>query len=144
MSDAQPPRPVALVTGAGGAIGRAAAAELAAAGFDVCVADLDRSDLAPAQAAVESAGSNCRSYVCDVTNPDLVDATVAKVSRRGLPGGCAGEQRRNRACGRPARPDVQNMAPGDVGQCRRNVPDGPGHRWAMVKQPPNAPLGAAA
>jgi NAD(P)-dependent dehydrogenase (short-subunit alcohol dehydrogenase family) len=78
-SGAQAPRPVALVTGAGGAIGRAAAAELAASGFDVCVADLDRSDLAPARAAVESAGGNCRPYVCDVTDPGLVDATVARV-----------------------------------------------------------------
>src|SRR5215475_1073899 len=78
-SGAQAPRPVALVTGAGGAIGRAAAAELAASGFDVCVADLRRSDLAPAQAAVESAGGNCRPYGFDVTDPGLVDATVARV-----------------------------------------------------------------
>ena len=77
--DARAPRPVALVTGAGGAIGRAAAAELAAAGFDVCVTDLNRSDLAPAQAAVEAAGGACRTYVCDVTDPGLVDATVAEV-----------------------------------------------------------------
>jgi 2-keto-3-deoxy-L-fuconate dehydrogenase len=78
-SDAQTPRPVALVTGAGGAIGRATAVELAASGFDVCVTDLNRSDLAPAQAAVEAAGGNCRPYMCDVTNPGLVDATVAEV-----------------------------------------------------------------
>ena len=77
--DARAPRPVALVTGAGGAIGRATAAELAAAGFDVCVTDLNRSDLAPAQAAVEAAGGACRTYVCDVTDPGLVDATVAEV-----------------------------------------------------------------
>jgi NAD(P)-dependent dehydrogenase (short-subunit alcohol dehydrogenase family) len=44
------PRPVALVTGAGGAIGRGTAVELAASGFDVCLTDLDRSELAPAQA----------------------------------------------------------------------------------------------
>ena len=78
-SEAQTPRPVALVTGAGGAIGRASAVGLAASGFDVCVADLNRSDLAPVQAAVESAGGNCRPYVCDVTNPGLADATVAQV-----------------------------------------------------------------
>ena len=77
--DARAPRPVALVTGAGGAIGRATAAELAAAGFDVCVTDLNRSDLAPAQAAVEAAGGACRTYVCDVTDPGLVDATVTEV-----------------------------------------------------------------
>jgi NAD(P)-dependent dehydrogenase (short-subunit alcohol dehydrogenase family) len=78
-SDAQIPRPIALVTGAGGAIGGATAAELAAAGFDVCIMDLDRTDLAPTQAAVESAGGTCRQYVCDVTNPDLVGASVAQV-----------------------------------------------------------------
>jgi NAD(P)-dependent dehydrogenase (short-subunit alcohol dehydrogenase family) len=78
-SEARTPRPVALVTGAGGAIGQATAVELAASGFDVCVTDLDRSDLAPAQAAVEAAGGSCRPYVCDVTDPGLVDATVARV-----------------------------------------------------------------
>jgi NAD(P)-dependent dehydrogenase (short-subunit alcohol dehydrogenase family) len=65
-SDAQTPRRVALVTGAGGAIGRATAVELAATGFDVC-------------AVVESAGGTCQPYVCDVTNPDLVDAAVAEI-----------------------------------------------------------------
>ena len=79
ISAAKAPRPVALVTGAGGAIGGATAFELAATGFDVCVMDLDRSALAPAQAAVESAGGHCQPYVCDVTNPDLVDATVAEI-----------------------------------------------------------------
>ena len=73
-NDPQAPRPVALVTGAGGAIGGAAAVELAATGFDVCVIDLDRSAL-----AVESAGGHCQPYGCDVTNPDLVEATVAEV-----------------------------------------------------------------
>jgi NAD(P)-dependent dehydrogenase (short-subunit alcohol dehydrogenase family) len=78
-SGAQTPRRVALVTGAGGAIGRAIAVELAATGFDVCVTDLNRSDLASTQAVVESVGGHCRPYVCDVTNPDLVDATVAEI-----------------------------------------------------------------
>jgi 2,3-dihydro-2,3-dihydroxybenzoate dehydrogenase len=78
-SEGQPARPVALVTGAAGAIGRATAVELGATGFDVCVLDLDRSGLASAQAAVESAGGNCRAYVCDVTDPDLVDATVGEI-----------------------------------------------------------------
>lgn len=78
-SDAQTPRQVALVTGAGGAIGRAVAVELAATGFDICVMDLNQSDLASTRAAVESAGGNCTPYVCDVTNPDLVDATVAEI-----------------------------------------------------------------
>src|SRR6516165_11273404 len=77
--DVRTPRPVALVTGAGGAIGGAAAVELAATGFDVCVIDLDRSALAPVQAAVESTGGHCQPYGCDVTNPDLVEATVAEV-----------------------------------------------------------------
>jgi NAD(P)-dependent dehydrogenase (short-subunit alcohol dehydrogenase family) len=78
--DVRTPRPVALVTGAGGAIGGATAVELAATGFDVCVLDLNWSDLAPVQAAVESRGGTCRRYVCDVTDPDLVEATVAQVA----------------------------------------------------------------
>ena len=78
-SDGSTPRPVALVTGAAGAIGSASAVELAAAGFDVCVVDLDRSALAPARAGVESAGGTCRPYVCDVTSPGRVEATVAEI-----------------------------------------------------------------
>ena len=78
-SEADTLRPVAVVTGAGGAIGRAAAIELAAAGFDVCVLDVDRSALAPVQAGVAAAGGSCRTYVCDVTDPGLVEAAVAGV-----------------------------------------------------------------
>jgi len=78
-SDAQAPRPVALVTGAGGAIGGATAIELAATGFDVRLIDLDQAALAPTQAAVESAGGHCQPYRCDVTNPDLVEAAVAEI-----------------------------------------------------------------
>src|SRR5262249_62050499 len=39
----------------------------------------NRSDLAPARAAVESAGGTCRPYARDVTDPGRVDATVARV-----------------------------------------------------------------
>jgi NAD(P)-dependent dehydrogenase (short-subunit alcohol dehydrogenase family) len=79
MADAPLPRPVALVTGAAGAIGRATAGELAAVGFDVCVTDLDPVDLLSAQAAVVSAGGQCWSYVCDVTSPQAVDTTIAEL-----------------------------------------------------------------
>jgi D-sorbitol dehydrogenase (acceptor) len=78
--DARRPRLVAIVTGAGGAIGRAAAIELAATGFDVCAVDVDRSALAPVQAGVASAGGTCWPYVCDVTDPGLVEATVAGIA----------------------------------------------------------------
>jgi NAD(P)-dependent dehydrogenase (short-subunit alcohol dehydrogenase family) len=78
-SSAGASRPVAIVTGAGGAIGGAAAIELAATGFDVCAVDLDRSALARVQAGVESAGGCCQPYVCDVTDPGLVAATVAGI-----------------------------------------------------------------
>jgi NAD(P)-dependent dehydrogenase (short-subunit alcohol dehydrogenase family) len=79
MTDAHPSRPVALVTGAAGAIGSATAGELASAGFDVCVTDLDPADLSSAQAAVASAGGRCWSCVCDVTSPQAVDTTIAKL-----------------------------------------------------------------
>jgi 2-keto-3-deoxy-L-fuconate dehydrogenase len=72
-------RPVALVTGAGGAIGRAIGVELAKTGFDVCVVDLDESALTPARAAVTAAGGTCRPYVCDVTDEGKAEATVAQV-----------------------------------------------------------------
>jgi NAD(P)-dependent dehydrogenase (short-subunit alcohol dehydrogenase family) len=80
MSGARAPGLVAVVTGAGGAIGGAAAIELASAGFEVCALDVDRSALVPVQAAVASAGGTCQAYVCDVTDPGRAEATVAQIA----------------------------------------------------------------
>ena len=72
-------RPVAVVTGAGGAIGSAIGVALAATGFDVCAVDLPSSELTQAVLAIRAAGEVCRAYTCDVTQPEQVDATISQV-----------------------------------------------------------------
>jgi 3-oxoacyl-[acyl-carrier protein] reductase len=72
---------VALVTGSGRGIGRAIARQLAAAGAQVMINDLDRGPAAEACAAIQAEGGAAQSLAGDITEPDvpqrLVDATLA-------------------------------------------------------------------
>jgi 3-oxoacyl-[acyl-carrier protein] reductase len=72
---------VALVTGSGRGIGRAIAAQLAAAGAAVMINDLDSGPAAEAAAAIQKSGGRAAHLAGDVTAPDfaqkLVDATLA-------------------------------------------------------------------
>jgi 3-oxoacyl-[acyl-carrier protein] reductase len=72
---------VALVTGSGRGIGRAIARQLAAAGAQVMINDLDRSPAAEACAVIQGEGGVAQSLAGDITEPDvpqrLVDATLA-------------------------------------------------------------------
>lgn len=86
---------VSIVTGGGGDIGRGIAAELAAAGSDVVVADVDVLDTAYNQHASEEVGGATRARAvvdrieaegqrahvieCDVTDADQVEAMVEEV-----------------------------------------------------------------
>jgi len=72
-------RRVAVVTGASGAIGQAISSGLAESGFEVCAVDIDQASLERAGAAIAAAGGTCRPYVCDVTDPDAVEATVVRI-----------------------------------------------------------------
>jgi NAD(P)-dependent dehydrogenase (short-subunit alcohol dehydrogenase family) len=72
-------RPVAIVTGGGGAIGHAIGLALASTGFDICAVDLASSALTEAVAAMQAIGGTCRAYACDVADPDQVDATVSQI-----------------------------------------------------------------
>jgi len=67
---------IALVTGAGSGVGRAAAVALAHAGFTVVLAGRRPE---PLEAAAEEAGSGSVAQVCDVREPAAVEELFARV-----------------------------------------------------------------
>jgi NAD(P)-dependent dehydrogenase (short-subunit alcohol dehydrogenase family) len=67
---------VALVTGAGGGLGRATAIALAHAGADVCVVDVKADGLADTAAQVETLGRNAFVYLADIGFADNCGAAV--------------------------------------------------------------------
>jgi NAD(P)-dependent dehydrogenase (short-subunit alcohol dehydrogenase family) len=71
--------PVALVTGAGSGIGRAAAVALAQAGFTVVLAGRRRDALEEAARAAEN---DAVAITCDVRDPELVSALFGEVETR--------------------------------------------------------------
>jgi len=73
---------VALVSGGGSGIGRAAAQRLAAEGARVMVADLDGEAAAATAASITEAGGQAASIACDVTAPEAIQAAVAAVIER--------------------------------------------------------------
>jgi NAD(P)-dependent dehydrogenase (short-subunit alcohol dehydrogenase family) len=70
---------VALVTGAGGAFGRAIALGFSAMGARVFLTDLNADRLAESAAAVRSTGGSCATCVCDTGVADQVDAAFAQL-----------------------------------------------------------------
>ena len=68
---------VALVTGAGGGIGRAAALTFAHSGAKVLVSDIDEAGGAQTVAAIAAAGGTASFVRCDVSQADQVKAMVA-------------------------------------------------------------------
>lgn len=65
---------VALVTGAAGSIGQGIATRLLREGAQVCITDLERTQLDHIAADL---GENCRAAAADVTDPDQVKQVVA-------------------------------------------------------------------
>lgn len=68
---------VALVTGAGGGIGRAAAEAFARSGASVMVSDVNEAGGAETVAMIEAAGGKAAFVRCDVSKADEVKAMVA-------------------------------------------------------------------
>lgn len=76
MGDQRFTQKTAVVTGAGGTIGRAVCVRLAAEGAAVLAVDLQPGGLAETLEAVRAAGGTASSFVADVTQPAEVAAYV--------------------------------------------------------------------
>lgn len=74
MTDATAPS--AIVTGAGGGIGRAIACRLAADGFAVIVADRAQGPAEDTVAAIRADGGQARAEVLDITDPAATQALI--------------------------------------------------------------------
>ncbi|WP_318215983.1 SDR family NAD(P)-dependent oxidoreductase [Streptomyces sp. SCL15-6] len=70
----------ALVTGAGGALGRAVAVRLAADGHDVAVLDRDTESLEQTAAQVEKAGARALTLTTDLRDAAAVEAAVDRTA----------------------------------------------------------------
>ena len=68
---------VAVITGAGSGVGRAAALLFAEHGASVIAADIDTANAAATAELVRGAGGQAQSIACDVADPASVDAAVA-------------------------------------------------------------------
>ena len=73
---------VALVTGAAKGIGEGIAAQLAGAGADVVLADVDFDQAWAAAAALKDAGLKASAVPCDMADVDGVEATIAGIAER--------------------------------------------------------------
>ncbi|SHN12547.1 SDR family NAD(P)-dependent oxidoreductase [Cryptosporangium aurantiacum] len=71
---------VALVTGAGGALGRATAARLATDGFDVAILDVDAAGLDATAEHVAKAGARALPLVADLRDADALTAAVDRAA----------------------------------------------------------------
>ena len=72
---------VAVVTGAGTGLGRGIADELAKAGADVAVVEIDSESAERAARELQAHGVRAMAYPTDVSRSDQVDATFAQVVR---------------------------------------------------------------
>lgn len=69
-------RKVALVTGAGRGVARGVAIELAKAGADIAVVEIDAENAAKVAAEIQELGRRAIAIVCDVSRRDEVDRAV--------------------------------------------------------------------
>ena len=73
---------VAVVTGAGRGLGKAAAIGLAGFGADVAAIDLDAKNCRDTLAAIKSAGRRAAAYGCDVSDYEAVRRTVKRIAAK--------------------------------------------------------------
>ncbi|MEV6793155.1 SDR family oxidoreductase [Streptomyces sp. NPDC051320] len=71
---------VALVTGAGGALGRAIACRLAADGHDVAALDRDTASLEETVEQVQKAGARALALTADLRDPEAIEAAVERAA----------------------------------------------------------------
>ena len=71
---------VAVISGAAGGIGRAAAIRMAAEGAKLGI--LDIKDASPVVEQIRSAGGEANNQLCDVTNPEQIAAAVQAIDKR--------------------------------------------------------------
>ncbi|MBZ4420800.1 SDR family NAD(P)-dependent oxidoreductase [Myxococcus sp. RHSTA-1-4] len=74
-----PPRPRAVVTGAGSGLGRALCEELARRQARVLISDISAASAEETAQRVTAAGGEARVHVCDVTRPEQVEALATAV-----------------------------------------------------------------
>jgi len=72
---------IALVTGASYGIGYAIAKAFASAGAAIVFNDINQIAVDKGLAAYQADGISVRGYVCDVTNEEAVQATIAQIAR---------------------------------------------------------------
>ncbi len=70
---------VAVVTGAGGVICSQVSLGLAKCGADLALVGLGLEELAKVESEAKALGVKCKSYACDVTNQELVNALAEQV-----------------------------------------------------------------
>ncbi|WP_164001065.1 SDR family NAD(P)-dependent oxidoreductase [Pyxidicoccus caerfyrddinensis] len=80
-----PPRPRAVVTGAGSGLGRALCEELARRQARVLVSDINAAAAEETARRVTASGGEAHIHVCDVSNPEQVEA-LAMAAERALGG----------------------------------------------------------
>ena len=68
----------ALITGAASGIGRLLATELGRAGASLVLWDIDEQGLSEVQAELQGAGRDVRTFVCDLTRRDDIEAAASR------------------------------------------------------------------